>query len=220
MIYAVEIEFTENMLGGASLNPNIYAKYIATRKGESSDSDHTPLTDEETREELASLPEDERGMTGFHRDAEGNIFVYDYCWKGFFKESCGFLRNIASTESKGLTNYKKRIDGLLFVYPRRIPLILNGAVTHNVRPLRAQTMQGERITIACSEQVTAGTRARFEVSSIADSILTQELLTEWLDYGALKGFGQWRNASWGRFTYTMQPVEQPQFTPKLALLLA
>lgn len=214
MIYQVEIEFTEPMLGGAPLNNDIYSKYITTKKGAETPAE--PLPDLLIVEELETLPQDERGVTGFHRDAQNNPIMFDYTWKGFFKESCGFLRSIPSTESKGLTSYKKKIDGLLFVYPRRIPLQLAGPITLHTRPLRAQTMQGERITIACSEQVPEGTKMTFEVASISDSIVSEEILREWLDYGAIKGFGQWRNASWGRFTYTMAPVKQPVFAPKIA----
>lgn len=29
----------------------------------------------------------------------------------------------------------------------------------------------------------------------------EAVVMEWLDYGQLKGLGQWRNASWGRFRY-------------------
>lgn len=213
-IYRVEVTFVEPMLGGAPLNGEIYKNYIATKKGVESPAD--PLTDGEIGEELASLPEGDKGVTGFHRDEQGNPIVYDYTWKGYFKEAVSHLRTIPTTESKGLTSYKKKIDGLLFVYPRRIPLILSGPITLNQRPLRAETMQGPRITLACSEQVPAGTRVTFELVSLSDSILSEELLREWMDYGAIKGFGQWRNASWGRLEYTMTRTTTPEFAPKIA----
>lgn len=213
-IYRVEVTFTEPMLGGAPLNAEIYSNYIATKKA---DADPTePLTDVEIAEELDTLPEGDKGVTGFHRDEQGNPFVFDYTWRGYFKEAASFLRSIPSTESKGLTSYKKKIDGLLFVYPRRIPLVLTGPITMNQRPLRAETMQGPRVTLACSEQVPAGSRMVFELASLANSIMSEDIIREWLDYGAVKGFGQWRNASWGRFEYTMTSVSKPEFAPKIA----
>lgn len=208
-IYRVNIEFAEPMLGGAPLNAEIYKDYIATKRTD------PPLTSDELGEELETLPDD-KGVTGFHRDANGNPIIFDYAWKGYMKEACGFLRMIAGTESKGLTSYKKKIDGLLFVYPRRIPLILAGPITLNQRPLRAETMQGPRVTLACSEQVPAGTTMRFELVSLADSIMTEDLIREWLEYGAMKGFGQWRNSSWGRISHTIEKVTTPEFAPKIA----
>lgn len=213
-IYRVEVTFTEPMLGGAPLNAEIYKDYIATKKAVEYPAE--PLGDAEISEELATLPEGDKGITGFHRDAQGNPIVFDYAWKGYFKEAASFLRSVPGTESKGLTSYKKKIDGLLFVYPRRIPLILSGPITMNQRPLRAETMQGPRITLACSEQVPEGTRMVFELASLADSIISEELLREWMEYGALKGFGQWRNASFGRLEYTMTRITTPEFAPKIA----
>lgn len=213
-IYRVEVTFTEPMLGGAPLNAEIYSNYIATKKADASPTE--PLTDVEIAEELDTLPEGDKGVTGFHRDEQGNPFLYDYTWKGYFKEAAGFLRSIPTTESKGLTSYKKKIDGLLFVYPRRIPIILSGPITLNQRPLRAETMQGPRVTLACSEQVPAGSRVVFEVVSLADSIMSEELIREWLEYGMVKGFGQWRNASWGRLDFTMTKTSRPEFAPKIA----
>ncbi len=213
-IYRVEVTFTEPMLGGAPLNNEVYSNYIATKKGEANPAE--PLTDGEISEELESLPENDRGVTGFHRDASNNPILYDYTWRGYFKETAGLLRMVPGTDSKGLTSYKKKIDGLLFVYPRRIPLILSGPITLNQRPLRAETMQGPRVTLACSEQVPEGTRMVFELVSLADSVISEGTLCEWLDYGAVKGFGQWRNASWGRFEYTLTATNKPEFAPKIA----
>lgn len=212
--YKVEVTFTEPMLGGAPLNSDIYGKYITTKKG--AEYPTNPLTDTEISEELGSLPDGEKGATGFHRDCNGNPFVYDYTWRGYFKEAAGFLRMIEGTESKGLTAFKKKIDGLLFVYPRRIPLIAAGPITLNQRPLRAETMQGPRVTLACSEQVPEGSTMSLELVSLSDSIMSEELIREWLEYGAVKGFGQWRNASFGRIAYEMEKTTTPQFAPKLA----
>lgn len=212
-IYRIELTFVEPVLGGAPLNSELYKDYIASKKAE--ESPNEPLTDAEISEELSTLPEGDKGVTGFHRDEQGNPIIYDYTWKGYFKETAGLLRMVGGTESKGMTSYKKKIDGLLFVYPRRIPLIISGPITLNQRPLRAETMQGPRVTLACSEQAPEGSRMTFEVMSLSNSIISEEILREWLDYGAVKGFGQWRNGSYGRFTYTMTAVAEPQFAPQI-----
>jgi len=100
-------------------------------------------------------------MTIFPRDAEGRPILYDYQVKGFFKDACGMLGRIggktetgkkrAVNESGKLTAYKKIIDGLIFVSPRQIPLPILGEMNECQPPLRAQTAQGERVSLANSE---------------------------------------------------------------------
>ena len=105
----------------------------------------------------------------------------------------------AVNESGKLTAYKKVIDGLNFVQPRMIPIHVNGDITECQRPLRAQTAQGERVSLANSEQIPAGSTCEFEIVLLDDS--HEKVVLEWLDYGALRGIGQWRNSSKGRFAY-------------------
>ena len=59
-------------------------------------------------------------------------------------------------ESSKMTAFKKVIDGNIFVFPRRIPLIFDGEMTICQRSLRAQTPQGERVALSASEEVPAG----------------------------------------------------------------
>ena len=102
-------------------------------------------------------------------------------------------------ESSKIKAYKKIIDGLIFVNPRRIPFIFDGQVGSCQRPLRAQTAQGERIAIANSETVPAGAHIDAEIVLLNSEY--EAAVIEWLDYGALRGIGCWRNASKGRFEY-------------------
>lgn len=62
----------------------------------------------------------------------------------------------------------------------------------------SQTAQGERISLACSETVPAGTTMEFTVMCLTDQM---DLVREWLDYGELRGFSQWRNSGKGRFQW-------------------
>ena len=105
----------------------------------------------------------------------------------------------ATTESGKLKAYKKIIDGLVFIEPEYIPLRFDGEPTVCQRPLRAQTAQGERVALAMSEQVPKGTTCEFTIQ-IFDASLEKAVI-EWLDYGAFRGIGQWRNSGKGRFTY-------------------
>lgn len=106
----------------------------------------------------------------------------------------------AVNESGRITAYKKVIDGLIFVQPRMIPLVVNGEMEECQRPLRAQTAQGERVSLANSEQIPAGSTCEFDVLLMDES--HEAAVREWLDYGGLRGIGQWRNSGKGRFVYT------------------
>lgn len=105
----------------------------------------------------------------------------------------------AVNESSKMKAYKKNIDGLIFVLPEQIPIDITGAIGLCQRPLRAQTMQGERVTLAMSEEVPAGSSLQFTVLCPNEEMM--KAVREWLDYGYLRGLGQWRNSGKGRFTW-------------------
>lgn len=196
--YEVSLTFTNEVLGTCSNDREIHEHFIAAKAPDA----------KSREEEIAAVGVDgvvEKTTTVFPRDEEGNPFIFDYQIKGFFKDACGMLARATGTESSKLRAYKKIIDGLVFVKPRRIPFILpeGGTVGRCQRPLRASTPQGERIALAHSESLPEGTRANLtiELFRLKDSkINLEECLFEWLDYGALRGMGQWRNSSKGSFT--------------------
>ena len=198
----VRLTFIEPLLGTWPANQNVAREYIASKSPDAAT----------IEDEVAALGADavaDKGMTVFPRDPNGNPILYDYQIKGFFKDSCGMLGRIggktesgkkrAVNESGKLTAYKKVIDGLIFVSPRQIPLNLNGQMADCQRPLRAQTAQGERVSLADSEEIPAGSTCEFEISCLDDA--HEVAVLEWLDYGKLRGLGQWRNSGKGRFTY-------------------
>lgn len=117
----------------------------------------------------------------------------------------------AANESSKLKAYKKVIDGLIFVKPRMIPFCSPSGSEVGVceRALRAQTLQGERIALACSETVPVGSTLTFEVICMDDSHVAA--VREWLDYGLLRGIGQWRNSGKGRFTWEELACEDISF---------
>ena len=188
----VRIRFTEELLGTSPNNADLYADYIA------SNAPDAPTMEEEIAEhgEQEVL---EKGMTVFNRDADGKPFLYDYQIKGFFKGSCGFLRNVPGYESAKLKNYKKKLDGLFFVFPRRVYLEIpeGKEIGTCTRPLRASTAQGERVALSHSEAAPEGTEIFFTIKLLDDGMV--KLVDELLEYGELSGMGQWRNSGKGRF---------------------
>ena len=135
------------------------------------------------------------------RDENGNPALYDYMIKGHFKDACSMLRKVSGTLSSKLTAHKKEIDGLIFVNPRLITLELPEGKEMGVcqRPLRAQTAKGECVALAMSESCPAGTKCKFEITCLVDKDI--EIVREWLNYGELRGIGQWRNSGKGKYTW-------------------
>ena len=198
--YGVVLTLTEELLGAASANPDLYKDFIASKAPEP----------EKAAAEVNTLPpldvdaEVEKSSTVFHRTADdGTPFLYDYCIKGFFKDVCGALRRVPAMKSSKLTAFKKVIDGLIFPEPRQIILELpeGGEMGICERPLLAQTAKGPRVTLARSETVPTGTILHFNLVLLQASLLPT--VREWLAYGRFKGLGQWRNSGKGKFTYTL-----------------
>lgn len=190
----VKVTFTEDVLGTASGNPKIHEEYIASNAPDA-------LTMKEEVEALGTEEVFEKSMTVFPRNKDGIPIVWDYQWKGFLKDAFGSLRKIPGTECGKIKAFKKEIDGLIFVYPRQIPFDVNGEMGICQRPLRAQTAQGERVALASSETVPSGSSMVFEIQCLTDT--HEKAVLEALNYGRMRGFGQWRNSGMGRFRYEL-----------------
>ena len=80
---------------------------------------------------------------------------------------------------------------------RQIPVQTAEELTNCQRPLRAQTAQGERNSLASSEEIAAGAKLEFSILVMSDDLVPA--VKEWLSYGKLRGLGQWRNSGKGRF---------------------
>lgn len=195
----VKLTTIDEMLGSQPNDKEIHRTYIASKSP-----DATTI-----EEEVAAIgvdAVDEKGTTVFPRDKDGNIVVYNYQIKGFFKSACSALRKVPKTKSSKCKAYKKLIDLNIFVYAdendvsnRMVPINYDGEIGTCQRTLRAQTMQGERISLASSEMIGAGATIEFDVVCLNKD--DEELVKEWLDYGRYNGLGQWRNSGKGAFVW-------------------
>lgn len=195
----VRVTFTEQVLGTGCSNPDVHREFIASKAPDAATRD----------EEVAALGADEvadKGTTVFPRMEDGTPFMWDYQVKGFFKDACSMLRRCKTSKSAKLTAHRKVIDGCVFVRPRKIPFIFDGEVGSCQRPLRAQTAQGERVALAESETVPAGSTIEFEVVTMADGC-GADIVSEWLGYGLFRGMGQWRNSGMGTFEWELLDAE-------------
>ena len=188
----IRMTFTEGILGTSPSDPELYERFIGDKAPDA------PTLEEE----IAAIGTEEvieKGMTVFPRCDEGKPFLYDYQIKGFFKDACGMLARVKTSESSKLKAYKKIIDGLIFVTPRIIPMNVPSDISTCQRPLRAQTAQGERVALAISEEAPAGTTIELTIVMLDEKY--EKAVREWLDYGILRGVGCWRNSGKGRFLW-------------------
>jgi len=201
--FNVQLNFIEPVLGSLPADPEVYSKYIASKAP-------APwVQDEEiAAAEEAAVKEDnarmEKGLTVFAYDEKG-LYFYDYHIKGFFKEAGNTLKDTVK-----IKNLRSKIDNYLFIQPRRIYLQRpDGSFVKEEdeileRPLRAQTMQGPRVSLAASEKVNLPVVLAFTIEILENGKdVSWELVRELLDYGRFKGLGQWRNGSWGRFEWRL-----------------
>ena len=190
----VKVTFTEEVLGTASANKDIHAEYIASKAPDAAS----------IKEEVEAVGAEEvfeKSMTVFPRGKDGGPIAWDYQWKGFLKDAFKSLKKIPGSECGKIKAYKQEIDGLIFVNPRQIPIVLpeGGKIGICQRPLRASTAQGERIALASSETVPVGSTMTFDIQLLLDT--HEKAVIEAFNYGKLRGFGQWRNSGAGRFNY-------------------
>lgn len=184
-VYDLNVVFITPVLGSQP-TVNVASEFIAKRAG----------LEDLPEDEARMLPEElQRGTTVFHRSADGTPCLIDYQIKGFLKEAGSVFNG-----KLGVKNLRSKIDNYVFITPRIIHLEPAGEMTYLERPLRAMTMQGPRVSLARSEMLPETTSFKCHVR-IIESEVSLGLLCALLDYGAMKGLGQWRNGSYGQFEY-------------------
>lgn len=160
--------------------------------------------------------EKERPMVGFHQVS------------GFLKDAAEFWWRRDNTTRKNATvlhltdagkvvgsishtmtiiNQEVKCDDEFLVFDKDIKRHADGAPAYLQRSLRAETAQGPRVSLAKSEVVKAGAKLKFVFKIPAGSQMTEDCLRMLLDAGETIGFGQWRNAQHGCFTYELKKVD-------------
>ena len=195
----IRITLNEEVLGSSPNKEDIFREYVASKAPDAA----------KIEDEVAALGVDtveEKGITVFPKDKEGNPCIYDYQLRGFFKESFSALAKAGKAGYPGgkhcaaMKAFKKAVDQHLFVFPRMIPYQLNGGDMGTcVRPLRTDGPTGSRVALAKSETVPAGSTIEFDVMMLVPDL--KDCVIEALEYGQFHGLGQWRNSSKGIFSY-------------------
>ena len=183
----VELEFTEPLLGTLPGDEKLAEEYVQSK--------HPDGVQKDEQESVAE--EMKKSSSYFARNDKKKPILWDYQIKGFFKDACSMMRRV--TQIDELKAHKKIIDGLIFVAPRQIELKLSDELSFTERPLRISTPKGDRTALARSETAPAGTKIQIEIILLKPDL--KKYVLNWLDYGQLRGLGQWRNSGMGRFTW-------------------
>lgn len=186
------------LLGGVALDKEIFTKYIATKARD--------FEKENAKEDVENVIDENEKVTGFYRDVEtGNVIIKGYQIKGFMKEAAKALK-----DQLGLASCVSKIDNFVFIAEDNIPVMRGGEWIKQPdnfleRPLRGETPQGPRVSLAKSEQICGDWYIDITVKVIENKktvksvALDMGVVEELLSYGQFKGLLQWRNAGYGSF---------------------
>ena len=188
----VRLTLTEEALGMMPTSKEVHEEFIASKAPDA------PSIEEEV--EAVGVEEVvEKQKTVFPRMADDTPFFWDYQMRGMIKDALGMLKRATGTIASKMTAYKKTVDGLIFVQERKIPIHLGGEMGDCQRPLRASGPSGERVALAHSETIPAGSWCEFIFELWKDDL--DDAIRECLDYGRRRGLAQWRNSGKGIFEW-------------------
>lgn len=175
----IVLRLTGDLLGTVPKDREVYTTYIESKKE----------GNEEEVESLNIVELEDKGWTGFMHDEDGP-FIYNYMIRGFLKNAGNVLKDKA-----GVKNLRSKIGDAVFISPRKIHFGVEHPAGSLERPLRAQTMQGPRVTLVRSGLIAAGTEIAFSVRIIPTKEINADLITYLFSYGEFVGLGQWRNSN-------------------------
>jgi len=220
----IRITFIEEMLATLPGNKEIARDFVAAKNP------NGPAVDEaEVIENMSDILEKQTmyfARTVLAKKVEsGRPFLYDYQVKGFFKGACQAMIDSDTFTKEELRkyrltrwSYKRTIESQIHVRPRKVFFELpDGTDPQELsfceRPLRGDTPKGERIALARSEAVPAGTSVVVTIAYLNPKLVG--FIKTWLDFGQLIGIGGWRNSGKGRFevVYLEQSEAEAKVTP-------
>lgn len=192
---------TDSLLGSSPSSKEIFSTFLV---------DKTKTTAERNaaREDVDNIIEnDEKSTTIFYRDKNGGLILKGYHIKGFLKEAAKALK-----DQVNLKSYLSKVDTYVFVMEKNIPIMRDGEQImkpdgYLERPLRCETAQGPRVALSKSEEildpwyVDVTIRVVENAGTAKSAPIDMDMIEGFLDYGAMKGLLQWRNAGHGSFEW-------------------
>lgn len=194
------IKGTDTLLGSSPANKEVFTKFLVGKT-------KTPEEKQAALADVENIDENlEKGTTVFYRN-NGGLILKGYQVKGFLKSAAKALK-----DQLNLKSYLSKVDTYVFVMEKDIPIMRDGEQITEPdgfleRPQRCETAQGPRISLAKSEEVQAPwyidvtIRVVENTKTAKSAAINMDMIKDFLDYGALSGLLQWRNAGHGTFEY-------------------
>src|ERR1035437_1705455 len=215
--YIVRLDFTETLLGSQPTD-NIAINYwrnkktrtlAAKLKKEGMAQKEAQATAAERVNESLELADEDNPLhvTGFASDSRG-LHLWDNQLKGAIKGVSKILSLKVAGKAKGEVSAITDIQNKLWVFSptgkRRIHLMRDEQLITEpdrllVRPLRAQTAQGMRTSIATSEALDPPLSVTFRIDLLRGHRIKREHLETIFSFGCFEGLGQWRSSGLGRY---------------------
>lgn len=194
------IKGTDTLLGSSPANKEVFTEFLVGKT-------KTPKEKQAALADVENIDENlEKGTTVFYRN-NGGLILKGYQVKGFLKSAAKALK-----DQLNLKSYLSKVDTYVFVMEKDIPIMRDGEQITEPdgfleRPQRCETAQGPRIFLAKSEEVQAPwyidvtIRVVENTKTAKSAAIDMDMIKDFLDYGALSGLLQWRNAGHGTFEY-------------------
>ncbi len=233
--FKVTEQFTTRLLGTSPASKEVYEAYINKKRREEEERrkkaaarlgvETAPVAG--TAVEEVETIDEEAGITVFHNDLlqkteageDGKgLFLLDYQVAGYWKETAEILQG-----EHGIKQPRSKFDNFVYIQPRRVYIqdvdgkVLQKADGRLERPLRAMTMRGPRVSLACSEIVNPGRWISYELTILpflkkGSGREAKAVDVDWLvdfiaSHGQLKGRGQWRNGGNGKFVAKVERIK-------------
>lgn len=195
------IKGTDSLLGSMPGSREVFSEFIIGKT-------KTPEEKQSAMSDIENIDENlEKGTTVFYRDENGGIILKGYQVKGFLKEAAKAMK-----DQVNLKNAVSKMDNYVFILEKNIPVMRDGEQLKEPdgyleRPLRCETMQGPRVSLAKSEEIKqewyfdVTVRVLDNEGTAKSAKVDMDMVESFLDYGSMKGLLQWRNAGHGTFEY-------------------
>lgn len=209
--------FIEDYLGSKPGSLQIFTDYVASKAPNAKTmKEEIELYGEEDVEDIKT--------TKLYKDKDGSFCIINYQLRGFLKAAAKALKRsgiLTVTAHEKVITDCIRVSGTPSYRPLERYIKLRppkGTREYlNQRPLRADTPQGERVALASSEALLAGTQFEFWMHLFTKKYEGAAL--SWMEYGAYSGLGQWRTSGLGRFMLEVEingqwvPLEEVEEIP-------
>ena len=217
--YGVDLQVTNEFMAGIPKNPELIKTWLESRKPsdvrlakkEAAGEAVTPLPElaEKVAEEVDNEgQEEEKIWLGFKQESAEETGNAEGCRRYYIDGSNikAHLKDCANVlkELLDLRAFRSKLADRVYVKEERIWLgdALSGTHEH---PVHVMTRQGPRTALKRNDFINRP-RLEFTLKVLADDVISEDLLRDLFEYGAVHGIGAERGLGYGR--YMLEKLEE------------